>query len=190
MFILNLLNKIPFFFNWRLKRLRTKLGKVKKDYDDGNYNDVFALSLHKIINNALINFSDVDFKNSLTRIRLSTKSSVNALKLLDEKILSVPTLEKRNLINIEPIECYYSEWHSNDDSLNEFIEGMKYYIGVNYLLMTTIYHSQKLVLDNTIEDGELLDILEFLDSLLYRLLVTDVVNILTCYLETKYGPEK
>lgn len=182
MFLDKLLNKIPFFRNRRIKKLKEQLAAIEIDFKEGHYNDVYINTLHNILNNPLVSFSEDLIRLSLGSVEMFSKSSAGAAKLVNKPIISRPTLEKSTIISLEAKHKYVSEWYSNEQSLLEFIETMKLYL---------LLHSKVLQQVDVRTHEELNQIgvntnPDFLDSVLYRLLLTDLVNITTFYVESKY----
>lgn len=182
MFFDKLLNKIPFFRNRRIKKIKEQLTVIRNDFKEGHFNDVYISSLHNILNSSLVSFSDDLVRTSLGSVEMFSKSSTGAAKLVNDPIISRPTLEKSNLIGMELKKKYVSEWYSNEDSLVDFVNVMKLYLLVHTKLMNNL----DIQTHNEISTVGAITEPDFLDSLLYRLLLSDLVNITTFYVESKY----
>lgn len=182
MFLDKLLNKIPFFRKRRIKKMKEQLTAIRNDFKEGHYNDVYISSLHNILNSSLVSFSDDLVRTSLGSVEVYSKSSMGAFKLVKDPIISRPTLEKSNLIGFELKKKFVTEWYSNESSLVDFINIMKL-----CLLMQT-----KMLSDVDVNTHDEMSVIaaavgpDFLDSLLYRLLLSDLANITTFYIESKY----
>lgn len=184
MFFERLLNKIPFFRNRRIKKIKKDLAEIKMDFDDGFFNDKYINSLHNILNSSLIEFSEDLIEGTLNDIRTYTKSSLSAVKLIEKGVVKKSTLERDPTISMVETSRYFSDWYSNEDSVMEFVSLMREYVHVQ-------------VQQQAIPDGGLAAVLhvekltdslnpDILDSLLYRLLLLDLVSVITFYLERKY----
>lgn len=182
MFFDKLLNKIPFFRNRRIKKIKEDLVEIKHDFTEGHFNEQYISGLHNILNSPLIDFSDDLVSSSLNDITTYTKSSMGASKLAEKPIISKATLGLSPLLSLNRSTGYFSEWYSNEDSLLEFINVMKLYLQAHtWQIASPDYQNQEKV-------SELINSMnpEFLDSLLYRLLLEDLVSIITFYVESKY----
>lgn len=182
MFFDKLLNKIPFFRNRKVKKIKEDLANIKRDFADGFFNRKYISSLHNILNSSLMDFSDDLVRSAINDIELYTKSSVSASKLVIAPVISKPNLTKSTLLTLSKRTCWFTEWYSNEDSLISFIELMKQYIQID------VWINDDPDLENQTKITELINRLdpEFLESLLYRLLLEDLVSIITFYLESKY----
>lgn len=182
MFFDKLINKIPFFRNRRIKKIKEDLVEIKRDFSDGFFNEQYISSLHNILNSPLMDFSDALVENAVNHIELYTKSSVSASKLAIKPIINKSNLMKSTLISLEKKTCYFTKWYSNEQSILEFVDLMK------QCVQASVWQSGDRDLHSHIQIDELINRLDqdFLDSLLYRLLLEDLVSIITFYLESKY----
>ncbi|EBY9763895.1 hypothetical protein D5W64_12350 [Salmonella enterica subsp. enterica serovar Saintpaul] len=182
MFFDKLLNKIPFFRKRRVKKMKEQLTAIRKDFKEGHYNDVYISSLHNILNSPLVSFSDDLVRTSLGSVEVYSKSSMGAFKLVNDPIISRPTLERSNLIGLELKKKFVTEWYSNESSLTDFVNIMKLYLLMHTKMFANVdvkTHNEMSVIAAAVEP-------DFLDSLLYRLLLSDLANITTFYIESKY----
>lgn len=184
MFFDKLLNKIPFFRNRHIKKIKRELEEIKVDFADGFFNDKYIACLHNILNTSLIDFSEEFVEGSLSSISLHTNSSLGAVKLLEKGVTKKSVLERSPLISMTMSNDYFSDWYSNEYSVKEFVDSMKIYLNVQAIQAANPnadFNTQEKV-------DALLSSLnpDVLDSLLYRLLLSDLVNIITFYLESKY----
>lgn len=182
MFLDKLLNKIPFFRNRRIKKIKEQLVAIKNDFKEGHFNDVYISSLHNILNNPLVSFSEELIRLSLGSVEMYSKSSSGASKLVSKPIISRPTLEKSTIISLEAKNKYVSEWYSNEQTLLEFVETMKLYL----LIQCKMFHQVDTKTHEELNQLGTGTDPDFLDSVLYRLLLSDLVNITTFYVESKY----
>ncbi|AEV89709.1 hypothetical protein OBP_272 [Pseudomonas phage OBP] len=183
MFFQKLLNKIPFFRNRQIKKIKEDLVEIQRDFGEGFFNDRYIISLHNILNNSLMDFSDDLVSGSLNKFSSYTKSSMSALKLIDKPELKKTRLEKSNIVSLTKETDYFSAWYSNEESVREFIDKMSHYIVAQVWLATPNpdYEAQEKI-DHYI--SELNN--EVFDSLIYRLLLEDLVSIVSFYIESKY----
>lgn len=183
MFFNALLNKIPFIRNRRIKKIKKDLIQIKEYFRAGYFNDQYVAVLHSIVNNPLVTFSEGFDNKFIGTLELRTKTSERALKLFNNKIYTRVSLEKSSNINMEMKTIYFSEWYSNEDSVNNFIESIKPYIALQAVLSKNPnYESQERIDQLTYGNLDM----EFFDTLLYRLLLEDIVNIVSFYLEIQY----
>lgn len=182
MFFQKLLNKIPFFRNRQIKKIKANLVEIKHDFTEGHFNERYISGLHNILNSPLIDFSDDLVSSSLNDITMYSKTSSAALKLAQKPIISKATLGLSPLLGMTRTTGYFSEWYSNESSLLEFVDVMKLYV------QTHVWQMSDLDVNTEPKVAALFNSLDpdFLDSLLYRLLLEDIVSIITFYLESKY----
>lgn len=183
MFFQKLLNKIPFFRNRQIEKIKRDLAEIQADFDEGFFNDRYIVSLHNILNSPLIDFSDHLVNKSLDEFTAYTKSSVSALKLIEKPELRKTRLEKSNIISLTQETDYFSNWYSNEESVREFISRMSSYIVAQVWLMKVNpdYETQEKI-DHLITELDN----EVFDSLIYRLLLVDLLAVISFYIERKY----
>lgn len=183
MFFQKLLNKIPFFRNRQIKKIKEDLVEIQRDFGEGFFNDRYIISLHNILNNSLIDFSDVLVSGTLKKFTSYTKSSMSALRLIEKPELKKSKLEKSTIISLTKDTDYFSGWYSSEESVREFVDKMSHYILAQVWMAKTEpdYETQEKI-DHYISE---LDI-EVLDSLIYRLLLEDLVSIISFYIESKH----
>lgn len=174
--------KIPFFKKMALKKTKAELIAIKNNFKEGDFNDNKIKSLHNILNNSLIEFSEDFIKDAVDKISTHTKTSDVANKLIKNKIIKKSLLERKNDVFITGTHHYFSEWHSNEESVSSFINQMCYFISINVKLIEI----DTIVIKS--EDDEKINFedKDFIESLLYRLLVEDVASISLFYLERQY----
>lgn len=183
MFLNKLLNKIPYFRNRQIAKIKRELAAIKNNFADGFFNEEFVASLHNIVNSPLIAFTDDIVDGSIKEISVRTKSSMSAVRLLEKKVFKKTDLERSPLISMEQQQVYFSEWYSNGESVLTFIRLMIPYIGAQIWL----YKNPEFDDLETIDLTEFGDIdVEIYDTLLYRLLLEDLVSIISFYLEIQY----
>lgn len=183
MFLNELLNKIPYFRNKRIAKIKKDLIAIKNNFSEGFFHAEFIARLHNIVNSPLIAFSEDIIHGTLKEIELRTKSSIMALKLFDKKMYTKGELERSNLLTMTQHRGYFNEWYSNEESVIKFIEGLKPYIAAQVWLNE----------NPEIENLEEIDLSEYgeidaemYETLLYRFLLEDLVNIISFYLEIQY----
>ncbi len=182
MFFDKLLNKIPFFRKRKVNKIRKELVEIRNDFADGFFNDKYIISLHNILNSALVSFSGDLVNDSLNRITTYTKTSMNALKLIEKGDFKKSVLERSKLLNMKAEEGYFSEWYSHEESVIELISVMERVLQINVCQIKNLdVHGHELIGQYVSEKD-----LELIESLLYRLLLEDVVNLTIFYLESKY----
>lgn len=182
MFLDKLLNKIPFFRNRRIKKMKGDLEEIKNDFTEGHFNEQYISSLHNIVNSPLMDFSEDLVTSSLGTITMYSKTSLGASKLAKKPVVSKPSLSRNTSISLSRVTGHFSDWYSNEGSVIEFVTLMKLY------LQADVWQNEKAGYLNQEKVNELLNSTdpEVLDSLLYRLLLEDLVSIITFYLESKY----
>lgn len=183
MFFQKLLNKIPFFRNRQIKKIKEDLVEIQRDFGEGFFNDRYIISLHNILNNSLLDFSDVLVQGTLNRFSSYTKSSMSALKLIEKPELKKTRLEKSTIISLVKETDYFSSWYSNEESVRMFIDRMGDYIRAQVWMMIPEpdFDTQEKI-DNYISELDT----EVFDSLIYRLLLEDLVSMISFYIESKY----
>lgn len=183
MFLDKLLNKIPYFRNRRIAKMKKDLVGIKKNFSEGFFHAEFITRLHNIVNSPLIAFSEDIIYGTLKEIELRTKSSMMALKLFEKKVYAKADLERSGLLTMTQHRGYFNEWYSNEESVNKFIEGLKPYIAAHVWLN----ENPEIELLEEVDLSEYGDIdTEMYETLLYRLLLEDLVNIISFYLEIQH----
>lgn len=190
MFLDKLLNKIPFFRNRRIakekreiKQMKDDLVNIKNDFAGGFFNEEFIIRLHNIVNSPLISFSEEIVSGTMYELDLRTKSSMMALQLLNKRVYNKSQLERSPLISMSINRGYFSQWYSNEESLVGFISGLKQYLAAQVWLIQNPEFEEPQDMDWS-EYGDIDP--EMFETLLYRLLLEDLVNIISFYLEIQY----
>ncbi|QZA70730.1 hypothetical protein AH04_257 [Erwinia phage AH04] len=183
MFLDKLLNKIPYFRNRRIAKMKRDLVDIKNNFANGFFNDEFLVSLHNIVNSPLIAFTEDIVYGTMKDITLRTKSSVSAYTLLEKKVFKKTELERSPLISMSMNTGYFNEWYSNEASLLNFIAILKPYLAAQIWLNNN--PEFELLEDVDLSEYGEIDV-EMYDTLLYRLLLEDLVNIISFYLEIQY----
>jgi hypothetical protein len=188
MFLDKLLNKIPFFRNRKIARMKKELDVIRAGFKEGYFEDKYIVSLHNIVKSPLNEFSDDLVNKTINKISLYTKSSVSALKLVKDTPLTKRQLEKSTIITLSQSTGYFSSWYSNEESVNDFISQMGIYLAVQVKMIEEPSDQFKGILEASINKAITdysLDI-DLYETLLYRFLLEDLVSIVSFYLETKY----
>lgn len=190
MFLDKLLNKIPFFRNRRIakekreiKQMKGDLVNIRNDFAGGFFNEEFIVRLHNIVNSPLISFSEEIVSGTMYEIDLRTKSSMMALQLLNKRVYNKSQLERSPLLSMSLNRNYFSQWYSNEETLVEFIGGLKQYLTVQVWLIQNPEFEEPQDMDWS-EYGDIDP--EMFETLLYRLLLEDLVNIISFYLEIQH----
>lgn len=190
MFLDKLLNKIPFFRNRRIarekreiKQMKGDLVNIKNDFAGGFFNEEFITRLHNIVNSPLISFSEEIVSGTMYEIDLRTKSSMMALQLLNKRVYNKSQLERSPLISMSINRNYFSQWYSNEETLVEFISGLRQYLAAQVWLIQNPEFEEPQDMDWS-EYGDIDP--EMFETLLYRLLLEDLVNIISFYLEIQH----
>lgn len=183
MFLDRLLNKIPYFRNKRIAKIKKDLVGIKDNFAAGFFYEEYVARLHNIVNSPLIAFTEDIIYGTLNKIELRTKSSISAIALLNKKVYRKDDLEKSTLITMAQHTVYFNEWYSNEESLLSFIEQLKPYIKAQVWLSK----NPEFELLDEIDLSEFGEVdTEMYDTLLYRLLLEDLVSIISFYLEIQY----
>lgn len=183
MFLDKLLNKIPFIRNRRIAKMKKDLVEIKENFSGGFFHAEFISRLHNIVNSPLIAFSEEIIYGTIKVIELRTNSSMMALKLLQKKVYSKHDLERSPSLTMTQHVGYFNQWYSNEESVKELIEGLKPYIAAHVWLN----ENPEIELLEEVDLSEFGDIdPEMYDTLLYRLLLEDLVNIISFYLEIQH----
>lgn len=183
MFLEKLLNKIPFIRNRRLAKIKKDLAEIKNDFDNGFFNEKYIISLHSIVNNPLVTFSGAVVERSLNDITTYTKTSMSALRLLEGKIYKKTNLDRSDLVSMSKSTKFFSEWYSNEGSILGIIDILNRYMQVQVWLASNPEFDAQEKIDELV--SEHID-MELYDSLLYRVLLEDLVAIISFYLEIRY----
>lgn len=182
MFFNKLLNMIPFFRKRNIKKIRKELVDIKNDFVDGFFNDKFIISLHNILNSGLIEFSGHLVDNSLGKISTYSKTSQNAVMLINKGDFKKTTLERSKLMNMNSNTDYFSNWYSHEDSVIELISAMRRALQIHTCQIKGLDMNSHEFIGQYVSESDL----ELIESLLYRLLLIDVVSLSIFYLESKY----
>lgn len=182
MFFNKLLNMIPFFRKRNVKKIRKELVDIKNDFADGFFNDKYIISLHNILNSGLIEFSGDLVNSSLNKIATYSKTSQGAVTLINKGDFKKTTLERSKLININENTDFFSNWYSHEESVNELISAMRRVLQIHVCQIKNLDVNGHEFIGQYVSESDL----EFIESLLYRLLLIDVTSLSIFYLESKY----
>lgn len=182
MFFNKLLNMIPFFRKRNVEKIRKELVEIKNDFADGFFNDNFIISLHNILNTGLIDFSGDLVDDSLGKITTYSKTSYNAVTLINKGDFKKTTLERSKLMYMNGETNYFSNWYSHEDSVNDLISAMRRSLQIHVCQIKGLDVNSHEFIGQYVSESDL----EFIESLLYRLLLIDVVSLSIFYLESKY----
>lgn len=182
MFFSKLLNKIPFFRKRNIKKIQNELAEIKSDFVDGFFNDKYIISLHNILNTGLIEFSEGLVHDTLNKITLYSKTSQSAVAFLAKGDFKKSSLERSKLVNINGETDYFSNWYSNEESVNDLISVMRRVLQIQVCQINDLDVNDHEFISEHVSEKDL----EFIESLLYRLLLVDTVNLSIFYLERKY----
>lgn len=190
MFLSKLLDKIPYFRHRRLTKERVRiavikrgLGVIKERFKEGFFDPVYIRSLHNIVNSPLVSIREEIVYGTMKEISLRTKSSTAAVRLIEGKVFKKSDLERSPHLSMGWSVRYFNEWYSNEESVNRFIDLLKPYLAADVWLQDNPEIEKLDEVDFT-EFGDI-DI-EFYDTLVYRLLLEDLVSIISFYLEIQY----
>lgn len=182
MFFNKLLNKIPFFRKRNVNKIRRELVEIKNDFVDGFFNDKYIISLHNILNTGLIEFSDALVNISLNRISTHTKTSASALAFVNKGDYKKTTIERSKVLAMSQETDFFSNWYSNEESVNELVSIMRRALQIHICQINNLDVNGHEFIGQYVSESDL----EFNESLLYRLLLNDLVSLSQFYLERKY----
>jgi len=163
--------------------IKRDLAVIKERFNEGFFEHSHIRRLHNIVNSPLVSLSEDVVYGTMKDISLRTKSSAMAVKLVEAKVFKKSDLERSPFITMSRNRVYFNDWYSNKETLTRFIDLLKPYLAVDVWLQ-----------DNPeIELLEELDFTEFgdidigmYDTLVWRLLLEDLVSIISFYLEIQY----
>lgn len=182
MFLDKLMNKIPFFRKRRINKIRKELDAIEKDFADGFFNDKYIISLHNILNTGLIKFSDTFVGDSLNKISTYSKTSQSALKLIEKGVYKKSVIERSPLISMVKETVYFTDWYSNEDSVTELLQVLLRASMINIAQNSELGIDSHLAVSDYVSEKDNV----FIESLLYRLLLEDLVTITKFYLESQH----
>lgn len=174
-----------FFRKREIRKLRKQLDLIKDDFTGGYFNNKYIVALHNILKSPVISFKDDLGYGSLKLIQVHSKSSSEALKRLKRLESTIDTISPNPSIVSKQVTKYFSLWYSSESSVIEFFEHIQYFLGIQVTIenkdIVTGFDGNPLVRVVIDEKEE-----QFLESLLYRLLLVDATFILDFYLESAY----
>lgn len=161
-----------YLFNKQVQKDIKVLKEIKKELDLFRVNDKDITSIQSILSNGFIS-AYMKLEQEDTRIiHTYTKSSSIALKLACGKPLTYNALRKNDGVTFnEPEDRYYGYWISNRSDVEKFFEKM---------LEHLTHHASQISghVNETDDSGHV-----FTNTLLYQMLVSDLVNMVLFYAE-------
>ena len=179
MFFEKLLSKIPFIRKLMIKSVRSKLAEILEDFDTGAFNDIYVKALQSILKSPVIDFNEELVLGSLNPITTFSNSSAALVLSIEKKEVKKSVMIKNGLVGATQNTRVFSRWYSNKESIKTFIGTISVYLEKQVMLMDPVLVNGDKVVEVVLTPDE--D--EFLDSLLYRLALVDLVNIVDFYLE-------
>ncbi|WNV45958.1 hypothetical protein [Aeromonas phage AerS_266] len=174
-----------FFRKREILKLRKQLDLIKDDFTGGYFNNKYIVALHNILKSSVISFKDDLVYGSLKHIQVHSKSSSEALKRFKKLNDTIETVSPNPSVNSKQITKYFSLWYSSESSVIEFFEYIQYFLNIQVNMedenIVTGFDGNPLIRVVIDEKEE-----QFLESLLYRLLLVDATFILDFYLESAY----
>ena len=151
-----------------------------------SYNDVFN-EFERILNNPSTSLENKFIVNNGTKVSFLTKTSQNALDLINNKVYDYNSLKHANdHININGFDRPYIYWESNKESVLLLYRFMKDMISKASTLGKEI-NTMELEYKRVTEEEEI-----FINSILFRYLCSDFIQLLIVYVEegNEYTKEK
>lgn len=179
MFFEMLLSKIPFIRKRMIKSVRSKLAEILEDFDTGAFNDIYVKALQSILKSPVIDFNEELVLGSLNPITTFSNSSAALVLSIEKKEVKKSVMIKNGSVGTTQNTRVFSRWYSNKESIETFIGTISVYLEKQVMLMEPVLVNGDKVVEVVLTPDE--D--EFLDSLLYRLALVDLVNIVDFYLE-------
>ena len=179
MFFKKLLAKIPFIRKRMIKSIRVKLTEILEDFDSGAFNDIYVKALQSILKSPVIDFNEELVLGSLNPITTFSNSSAALVLSIEKKEVKKSVMVKNGSVALTQNTRVFSRWYSNKESVETFIGTISVYLEKQVMLMEPVLVNGDKVVEVVLTPEE--D--EFLDSLLYRLALVDLVNIVDFYLE-------
>lgn len=179
MFFEMLLSKIPFIRKRMIKSVRSKLAEILEDFDTGAFNDIYVKALQSILKSPVIDFNEELVLGSLNPITTFSNSSAALVLSIEKKEVKKSVMIKNGSVGTTQNTRVFSRWYSNKESIETFIGTISVYLEKQVMLMEPVLVNG----DKVVEVALTPDEDEFLDSLLYRLALVDLVNIVDFYLE-------
>lgn len=193
--ICGLFTQIPFIKrvieNRKQKRLLSiieELKLAKKTFEESCYGHKELVSLYDVINRVDINplvLEDID-KTQLVTVYSTT--SQNLLEAVRKGYFHKETINRSKIIHLETKTKPISSWLSNTESIGYLIEFTKTMLQKNIFIETATLSKSKqptteIPVVSSIEK-------EFIDSLLYRLVISDFLTVVQLILGTDYENSK
>ena len=179
MFFKKLLAKIPFIRKRMIKSIRVKLTEILEDFDSGAFNDIYVKALQSILKSPVINFNEELVLGSINPIKTFSNSSAALVLSIEKKEVKKSVMVKNGSVALTQNTRSFSRWYSNKESIETFVGVISVYLEKQVMLMEPVLVNGDKVVEVVMTPDE--D--EFLDSLLYRLALVDLVNIVDFYLE-------
>jgi hypothetical protein len=190
MFLDKLLNKIPYFRRRQAAKAQQAVVDMKRDlvaikerFNEGFFEPSNIRRLHNIVNSPLVSLTEDVIYGTMKEISLRTKSSATAVKLVESKVFKKSDLERSPFISMSRNRVYFNDWYSNKETLTRFIDLLKPYLAVEVWLQD----NPEIELLEELDFSEFGDIdIGMYDTLVWRLLLEDLVSIISFYLEIQY----
>lgn len=148
------------------EQLVTVLENLEENCKDGNPSRINLEDLIKVSDNVPESLSIELFSNKSMQVSFLSTTSQGLLEAVSKKYYNKQTIIRSHLISPCPTVLPLNEWWSNDESINFFLLFMKD--------MT----EHQLALYNDANAEVQLEKKEFLDTYLYRILISDYINLL------------
>ena len=179
MFFKKLLAKIPFIRKRMIKSIRVKLTEILEDFDSGAFNDIYVKALQSILKSPVIDFNEELVLGSINPIKTFSNSSAALVLSIEKKEVKKSVMMKNGSVALTQNTRSFSRWYSNKESIETFVGVISVCLEKQVMLMEPVLVNGDKVVEVVMTPDE--D--EFLDSLLYRLALVDLVNIIDFYLE-------
>lgn len=186
MFFKKLLAKIPFVRNKMIQSIRIKLAEILDDFDNGAFNDIYIKALQSILKSPVIDFNEEFVLGDINPIKTFSNSSNGLVSSITRREIKKSVMVKSGFVSLSQNTRSFSRWYSNKESVEEFVGLISMYLNKQVAMMEPILVNGDKIIEVVMTPEE--D--EFLDSLLYRLSLIDLVTVLDFYLERQYERRK
>lgn len=172
------LMRFRFTRNWLRERVKRSLGDlITKVGHQGSFTPEDITTLHNIVKSPVVQFKEETVLGVSDDIKFFTNTSMSALSALEKKDEIGLNFGKNGDITTSAIARPFTKWYSNQISVELFVSTLAPYIERQTLIeQRQVDKAGNLLFPLTIDEEQ------FFESLIYRLLKLDMMEIVMFYL--------
>lgn len=177
--------------NERLKEKRifkalNSTNKLKYKIEESVYTEKDLREFKEDFDKISIDYSMLNMINGLTKISFYSTSSQEALETIRKKHYHRETIANYKGMNLDTRSISFNSWFSSEESIKFFISFYSSMLEKNIILEHSARNLNTIDKKLTVSKEEE----NFINSILYRLLLCDFLSLLSLLLETTYETNK